>query len=235
MRPLEMPEGGLEVRLPQRLIGPFDFLFVRFVHVGAPVSANATCVRCGELSVALAGGDSGMRSSVEIDPATDRTRARTVNVDGKGSARVGSPARSDGATNQSIRETAPARVPTVCLMGLSVRFGNTESAAIEDIRSSMPTKENHHERHPTSPLQLHHLSRNRLRLRVPASRLRLRTTVPMRRAMPMCRRDQLRPVLSRIAAGILKMRLDPAPTPKEGTCPWTALSWPMPAASSAPS
>ena len=36
MRTLEMPEGGLEVVLPQRLVGPFHFLFVRFIHVGAP-------------------------------------------------------------------------------------------------------------------------------------------------------------------------------------------------------
>jgi len=36
MRPLQMPEGGLDVISPQRLVGPFHFLFVRFVHVGAP-------------------------------------------------------------------------------------------------------------------------------------------------------------------------------------------------------
>jgi hypothetical protein len=36
MGPLEMPEGGLEVILPQRLVGPLHFLFVGLVHVGAP-------------------------------------------------------------------------------------------------------------------------------------------------------------------------------------------------------
>jgi hypothetical protein len=39
MGSLEMPEGGLEVVSPQRLVGPFHFLsvlFMRFVHVGAP-------------------------------------------------------------------------------------------------------------------------------------------------------------------------------------------------------
>jgi hypothetical protein len=46
-------------------------------------------------------------------------------------------ARADGATTRSIGETAPARVPTVRLMELSVRRCTAESAAIEDIPSSM--------------------------------------------------------------------------------------------------
>jgi hypothetical protein len=53
------------------------------------------------------------------------------------SVRIGSPARRGGATTRSIGETAPARVPTVRLMGLSVCNCTAESAAIEDISSSM--------------------------------------------------------------------------------------------------
>jgi hypothetical protein len=52
-------------------------------------------------------------------------------------ARSASPARRDGVTTRSIGETAPARVPTVRLMGLSVRCCGAESAAIEDLPSSM--------------------------------------------------------------------------------------------------
>ena len=36
MGPLEMPEGSLEVASLQCLVGPFHFLLVRFIHVGAP-------------------------------------------------------------------------------------------------------------------------------------------------------------------------------------------------------
>jgi hypothetical protein len=36
MRPLQMPEGSLEVFSLQRLVCACHFLFVRFVHVGAP-------------------------------------------------------------------------------------------------------------------------------------------------------------------------------------------------------
>jgi hypothetical protein len=75
MGPFEMSEGSLEVSSPQRLLDPFHFLFVRFVHVGAPGSANATRVRCSALWLALAGSDSGMRPSVEIGPAGVRKRA----------------------------------------------------------------------------------------------------------------------------------------------------------------
>jgi hypothetical protein len=42
--------------------------------------ANATCIRCGELSAARAGRDSGMRPSVEIGPARVRTPDRTVDA-----------------------------------------------------------------------------------------------------------------------------------------------------------
>jgi len=52
-------------------------------------------------------------------------------------ARSGSPARGDGATTRSISKTAPARVPTIRLKGLSVRYCTAESAAIEDTPSSM--------------------------------------------------------------------------------------------------
>jgi len=53
----------------------------------------------------------------------------------------------DGATTRSIGETAPARVPTVRLMGLSVRRCTAESAAIEDIPSTMQPEGTHHECH----------------------------------------------------------------------------------------
>jgi len=96
-------------------------------------------------------------------------------------------------------------------MGLSARFVSAESAAIEDIPSSMQPEGTYHERHSANPLQLQHLSRHRLHLRLPASRrsdrLRLRHAVPLRRAMPVRhavpvrRRRQLRPVLSRVATG----------------------------------
>jgi hypothetical protein len=43
----------------------------------------------------------------------------------------------DDVTTRSIGETVAARVPTVRLMGLSVRRCSAESAAIEDIPSSM--------------------------------------------------------------------------------------------------
>jgi len=75
MGPLQMPEGGLEIASLQCLLGLFHFLFVRFVTSVLLVGANATCARCGELSAALAGGDSGMRPSVETGPAGVRTRA----------------------------------------------------------------------------------------------------------------------------------------------------------------
>ena len=50
--------------------------------------ANATCVRCGELSAAQAGGDSGMRPTVEFGPARVRTHARTVDAGDRRSARA---------------------------------------------------------------------------------------------------------------------------------------------------
>jgi hypothetical protein len=59
-------------------------------------------------------------------------------VDGdRRSACSGNRALGDGVTIRSIGETAPARAPTVRLMALSVRGGSAESAAIEDIPSSM--------------------------------------------------------------------------------------------------
>lgn len=101
-------------------------------------------------------------------------------------------------------------------------------------------KERHHERHSASPLQLHHVSRHGLHLRLPASRrtnlLRQRPAVPVRRAMPvqhavqLRRRHQLRPVLNRLAPTRrrrqacsfrrrLTSRVDLAPLPHEGTRP----------------
>ena len=95
-------------------------------------------------------------------------------------------------------------------MGLSARFDSADSAAIEDIPSSMQPQGTHHERHPASPLQLQHLSRNGLHLRLPAcrrtNRLCLQPTVPVRRRL------QLRPFLSRFAAGTAQAAgLPPAP------------------------
>lgn len=91
-------------------------------------------------------------------------------------------------------------------MGLSARRSTAESAAIEDIPFSMQPEGTSHERHPANPLQLHHLSRRRLRLRLPAScrtdRLRLRPpvplrpAVPLRHAVPVRRRQPLHAILS---------------------------------------
>jgi hypothetical protein len=93
-------------------------------------------------------------------------------------------------------------VQTACLIGLSARRTSADSAAIEDIPSSMQPKETHHERHQAKPLQLHHLSRRRLPLRLPAAsrathrtdHLRLRPAVPVRPEL------HLRQVLSRTAS-----------------------------------
>ena len=54
-------------------------------------------------------------------------------------------------------------------MGMSGRRTCADSAPIEGIPSSMQPKETHHERHEASPLQLHHLSRLGLPLRLPAA------------------------------------------------------------------
>jgi hypothetical protein len=53
------------------------------------------------------------------------------------SERLGGSTLTGGATTRSIGETAAACVPTVRLMELSVRCRSAESAAIEDIPSSM--------------------------------------------------------------------------------------------------
>ncbi len=212
MGSLEMPEGGLEVVSLQRLVGPFHFLFVRFIHVGAHgLREREMCsLRC---TVGGAGGQRQRRAPNGRNRTGKGPNPRSnVGAGARRSrARSGGPARGDGMTTRSIGETATARVPTVRLKGLSVRPCTAESAAIEDIPSSMQTEGTHHERQPASRLHLQHLSRQRLHLRLPASRrtslLRLRPAVPVRRAMPVRhavpvrRRRQLRPVLSRGAIG----------------------------------
>jgi hypothetical protein len=74
-----------------------------------------------------------------------------------------------GATTRSTGATVPALAHTTCLIGLFARRTSADSAAIEDIPSSMQPKETHHERHQANPLQLRRLSGHRLPLRLPAS------------------------------------------------------------------
>jgi hypothetical protein len=138
MGPLEMPEGGLEVVSPQRLVGPFYFLFVRFVHVGAPGlrERDLRSLRC------TVGGRGGQRQQHALNRRNRSGKGPNARSNGgcrrpAQRARSGSPARGDGVTARSIGETAPARAPTVRLIGLSVRRCTAESAAIEDTPSSM--------------------------------------------------------------------------------------------------
>ncbi|MDP3616116.1 MAG: Arm DNA-binding domain-containing protein, partial [Rubrivivax sp.] len=155
-------------------------------------------------------------------------------------ARSDGPARGEGVTARSIGATVPARAPTARLMALSVRRCSAESAAIEDIPSSMRPKGTRNERESASPLQLRHVSRYRLQLWLPASRradrrrlqpaMPMRYAMPVRKAVPMRRRSQLRPSLNRFiprdagglrmaAAGTLTSRVDPSPLAPKGTCP----------------
>ena len=206
------------------------------------VCANATCVRCGELSAALVGGNSGKRPTVEIRPARVRTLARTVDAGARLCVR-GSAARHAPAARPLGRSARPlphARRPFVS-------WGCPCAAAAPKVQPSKTSrrrcnlKGTHHERHPASPLQLHHLSRYRLHLRLPASRRtnrrRLRPAVPVRRCNASAARSANaapapaapNPEPGRIrhdaggrhtaAAGALTSRVDPAPLPHQGTCP----------------
>jgi hypothetical protein len=65
---------------------------------------------------------------------------RTVAGSARRCARFDGPAGGAGVTIRSMSETAAARATTVRLTGLSVRCGSDESAAIEDIPSSMQPK-----------------------------------------------------------------------------------------------
>jgi hypothetical protein len=55
-------------------------------------------------------------------------------------------------------------------MALAARRGRADSAAIEDLLSSMQAEDPSHEPHPASPLQLRPVPRHRMRLRLPAGR-----------------------------------------------------------------
>lgn len=101
-------------------------------------------------------------------------------------------------------------------MELSGRRQSADSAAIEDIPSSMQPKEADHERNEASPLQLRHLSRRGLPLRLPGTRrathrtdsLRLRPSVPVRREL------RLRQFLRQVAAAsVLVVDVQPPPSP----------------------
>lgn len=90
-------------------------------------------------------------------------------------------------------------------MPLAPGRGRADSAAIEDIPSSMQPKDPCHEPHPANDLQLQSLSRHRLRLRLSGSRRashwRLWPAMPLRPAVPLRQRRPLRPVLNRPPAG----------------------------------
>jgi len=115
-------------------------------------------------------------------------------------ARGAGSGRADSVTARSNGRTVAARAQTACLIGLSARRTSADSAVIEDIPSSIPPKETHHERHQANPLQLRRLCRHRLPLRLPAScaswhtgHLRLRLAVQMGPEL------HLREVLSSVA------------------------------------
>jgi hypothetical protein len=110
-------------------------------------------------------------------------------------------------------------------MALSLHRAGADSAAIEDIPSSMQPEGTHHERHPARFLQLQRLSRHRLHLRLPAGRrtsrrtgrlrlqpaVQLRRGMPLRHAVPVRRRHRPYPVL--------RTAVDPAPPPHRGARP----------------
>ncbi len=94
-------------------------------------------------------------------------------------------------------------------MRLAARQLSADSAAIEDIPSSMQLRGNHHEHPSANALQLQPLSRHGLHLRLPTSRLNqrlrlqpamcLRCALRLLRAVHLRHRRQLRPILSRPA------------------------------------
>jgi len=125
-----------------RLFGALRFLFVRVIHVDAPGlhERNLRSLRC------TVGGAKGRRQRA----APNRRNRSGKGPDARSNggcrqpaqpAQCGNTAGGDGVTARSIGETAPARARTVHLMGLSTRRSTAESAAIEDIPSSMQTKE----------------------------------------------------------------------------------------------
>lgn len=160
---------------------------------------------------AAAGGDSGVRPTVEIRMARFRTLDRTVDA-GAWRRVSGSAARPSSAARPLGRSARP--LPHACRPFVS--WGCPFAAAAPKVQPSKTSrrrcnlKGTHHEHHPATHLQLQHLSRHWLHLRLPASlrasRRRLRPAVPMRRSMPVRRavpmrhRRQLRPILSRTAS-----------------------------------
>jgi hypothetical protein len=106
-------------------------------------------------------------------------------------------------------------------MRLAVRWLHADSAAIEDIPSSMQPQGIHHEHQPAIPLQLQHLSRHQLHLWLPACRgtnrlclwpaVPLRRTLHLRHGVHLRRWRQLRPSLI--------WPIDPAPLLHPGTRP----------------
>lgn len=106
--------------------------------------------------------------------------------------------------------TAPAQAPTFRLKALSAHCAADDSAAIEDIPSSMqPPKETDHEHLSANPLQVQQLSRRELHLRLPAGRhgcgrasrclqppVRLRPAMPVRYPVPLRCRRPLRAALT---------------------------------------
>jgi hypothetical protein len=101
------------------------------------------------------------------------------------------------AAVRSTCATVPASARAARLKRLPRRCRSAESAAIEDIPSSIHPKETHHERHEAKPLPLRRLPCPGLLLRLPTARrtkglrLRLRHAVQVRRCL------QLRQGLSR--------------------------------------
>jgi hypothetical protein len=202
------------------------------------VCANATFVRGGALWGVQVCSDSNMRRTAEIRPASVQTHARTVDAETAGCARSVNTALRRHDRSVDRRDLSRTRTDRSSHRPVPAPLQHGKSA-IEDISSSMQPEGTHHERPPASPLQLHHVSRYGLHLRVPASRpagrrrlrpaMPMRPDMPVRRAVPMRRRRQLRPILNGFhptrrrwphlpAAGTLTSRVGPAPRPHEGTC-----------------
>ena len=118
-------KARLEVASRSASSCPCHFLFVRFVHVGAPGlrerdmrSLPVHCRRRRRAATAVAPNRRN-RSGKGPQPRSNGGLRRRPADSVRGS--TGQTARGDGPTTRSIGETAPARVPTVRRMALSAR------------------------------------------------------------------------------------------------------------------